>query len=1016
MHRHWLDWQRPMVPAAATWLIEQHVQSGGQAPSGAGGRCDLRGVRVVVPGSRAGRLLLKALVDHCIATRVRLVPPQILTPGSMVDSLLPPTADTASPLECSLAWMHVLREANPRAISPVLPRPPEYYDWPAWHEIAVTLRDVSDDLASELLTFGDVAKCAIRLHMDREATRWEVLQELYQRYLERLAACQRVEPHARCQAALEELEPDDGESLVLVGVVELGRLQRKVVSAFGDRCTALIHGCAEVEEGFDDHGCVVPEFWRARRINVPDNEIVIGDRASDQAQAVMEILAGFAGKFRPEEVSVGLGDESLASVLTRAGEWEDLVFHDPRGRSVFKSRPYRLLAAGSDWLREPRFHNFASLVRQPDVEKWVRITVAREEKAKKAKESGEQTDGEEVVETPSPAVAENEVEARPSTAEDGDTPHEGLPPAGPSQGDVKAPREWLTLLDRYYAEHLDDLQDGRWLGAGSVRHRLSQLLRAVQNLFEPLLPGSRAGRGEQQRDRRPLLEWFEPILDVLRNAFGEIATATNNLSDARAAAACLEVSRALGTFSGAAPELQPEVDCTTALRMVLTYAGGLRTPDEPRNGQVEMLGWLELHLDTAPALIVVGVNDGAIPQAVTADPFLPDLLRSALGVLCNRRRYARDAYLLEAIRASRQHCTFIAGRTTADGEPLTPSRLLLAGDRETLPRRVLRLCDASKSRRWPLPRGAPPSGSKSGFAIPVPDGEVPDISVMAVTEFSWYLRCPYRYWLKYIKRLKPIDDSAVELDAMQFGILGHEVLQIFGQDEQIADGTDAKVIANFLDETLDSVARDRFGSNPLPAIRIQLARMRARLHAFARLQSRRRRDGWKIEYCEYTFPEETFLEVPGQDKMRIRGTIDRLDRNIRDGTWMIIDYKTGESGRDPERTHRKRVPGTGDRVWSDLQLPLYQHLAVQHGISGRVQLAYINLPKKPENVGLAVAKWGPAELGEAVETAQGIVRNVRAGKFEMAEDFPGHFQDDFANICQTGVFGGGEDGGLEAEA
>ncbi len=974
-----------------------------------------------MPGSRAGRLLLKALVDHCIATKVRLVPPQILTPGSMVDSLLPPTADTASPLECSLAWMHVLREANPRAISPVLPRPPEYYDWPAWHEIAVTLRDVSDDLASEMLAFGDVAKCAIRLHMDREATRWEVLQELQFRYLERLKASQRVEPHARCQAALEDLEPADGEQLILVGVVELGRLQRKVIGAFGDRCTALIHGCSEVEEGFDEYGCVVPDFWRKRRINVPDSEIVIADRASDQAQAVMEILAGFAGKFRPEEVSVGLGDESLGSVLTRAGEWEDLVFHDPRGRSIFKSRPYRLLAAGSDWLREPRFHNFAALVRQPDVERWVRISVAREDRAAEAKKSAAGNDDEIDVDTPeepkdNPVASASGPDSETSQIDD-ELPHEGLPPAGPGQGDVKAARNFLTLLDRYYSEHLHDLQDGKWLGAGNIRHRLSQLHRAVRGLFAPLLPGSRAGqRDPQTRDRRPLLEWFEPILDVLRNAFGEIATATNNLSDARAAAACLEVSRALGTFSGAAPELQPEVDCTTALRMVLTYAGGLRTPDEPRHGQVEMLGWLELHLDTAPALVVVGVNDGAIPQAVTADPFLPDLLRSTLGVLCNKRRYARDAYLMEAIRASRAHCTFIAGRTTADGEPLTPSRLLLAGDRDSLPRRVLRLCDADKARRWHLPRGAPPSGSTSGFTIPVPDGEVPEISVMAVTEFSWYIRCPYRYWLKYIKRLKIIDDSAVELDAMQFGILGHEVLQLFGQDEQIADSTETEVITNFLDETLDSVARDRFGASPLPAIRIQLARMRARLHAFAKLQARRRRDGWKIEYCEYTFPEETFLEVPGQPKMRIRGTIDRLDRNVRDGSWMIIDYKTGESGRDPERTHRKRVPGTGEKVWSDLQLPLYQHLAVQHGISGRVQLAYINLPKKPENVGLSVAKWGGSDIDEAVGTAQEIVRNVRAGKFEMVEDYPGHFHDDFANICQTGVFGGGDDSSMEVEA
>ena len=36
------------------------------------------------------------------------------------------------------------------------------------------------------------------------------------------------------------------------------------------------------------------------------------------------------------------------------------------------------------------------------------------------------------------------------------------------------------------------------------------------------------------------------------------------------------------------------------------------------------------------------------------------------------------------------------------------------------------------------------------------------------------------------------------------------------------------------------------------------------------------------------------------------------------------------------------------------------------------------------------------------------MRNVRDGQFEMTDAYPGHFNDDFANICQTKVFGGGE--------
>ncbi|MCA9692882.1 MAG: PD-(D/E)XK nuclease family protein, partial [Myxococcales bacterium] len=438
------------------------------------------------------------------------------------------------------------------------------------------------------------------------------------------------------------------------------------------------------------------------------------------------------------------------------------------------------------------------------------------------------------------------------------------------------------------------------------------------------------------------------------------------------------------------------------------YAAGLRIPEDPRTGQIEMLGWLDLHHDTSPALLLCGFNDGAIPQAVTADAFLPDALRSAVGVLNNRRRYARDAYLFEAIRASRERVTIVAGRVAADGEPLTPSRLLLAGPIGTLPRRVMRLCDRDNARRWALPRGAPPAGARSAFQVPTPPPGEPVLESMSVTEFGWYLRCPFRYWLKYVQRLRVVDDAGVELDALQFGNLTHEVLERLGLEPRMVDSTDRTALRAFLDEALDELARDKYGSRPLPAIRIQLRRLRARLHAFAKVQADRRADGWRIERCEFVLPEDTYLAVPGGPPMKITGKIDRLDRNVRDGSWMIIDYKTSESGKRPESTHQQRAR-SGEKVWTDLQLPLYHHLAAQHGVAGRVQLAYINLPKKPDDVRIEVAKWAPSDLAAAIEAAREIVRKIRAGSFEMADDYPGHYQDDFANICQTGVFGGGLD-------
>ena len=67
------------------------------------------------------------------------------------------------------------------------------------------------------------------------------------------------------------------------------------------------------------------------------------------------------------------------------------------------------------------------------------------------------------------------------------------------------------MLDRYYTAHLQDTRGG-WLGdERSVKH-IEMLDEIVGRLFAPL-------RGE----RRPFTEWFEPVLEVLRNAYGEHA-------------------------------------------------------------------------------------------------------------------------------------------------------------------------------------------------------------------------------------------------------------------------------------------------------------------------------------------------------------------------------------------------------------------------------------------------------------------------------------------------------------
>ena len=86
-----------------------------------------------------------------------------------------------------------------------------------------------------------------------------------------------------------------------------------------------------------------------------------------------------------------------------------------------------------------------------------------------------------------------------------------------------------------------------------------------------------------------------------------------------------------------------------------------------------------------------------------------------------------------------------------------------------------------------------------------------------------------------------------------------------------------------------------------------------------------------------------------------------------------------------------------------MQLPLYQHLAAQHDLEGKVSLAYFTMPKDPAGVELRLARWNETQLEEAIETARMVLTKIRQGAFEMNHDL-GKSYDDFARICQTTAF------------
>lgn len=481
----------------------------------------------------------------------------------------------------------------------------------------------------------------------------------------------------------------------------------------------------------------------------------------------------------------------------------------------------------------------------------------------------------------------------------------------------------------------------------------------------------------------PSADWNAPPLTVIRSALSVNRRATE---DEPLEPSWQSISRLIHRFSD--EKIERFVD-----------EGRLRRADWP------CVMWCD-----ADALALVGFNEGRLPKSHRGGYFLPNALRERLREAAgdgrrlgdNELSYALDAYRLQACLAGRKSVKLIAGRIGANSEPMLPSRFWFARPAEEIPDRVKSFYDPAKPTEPAKPKAAPSKGDLRFPLPPMPLKDHPPITSLRVTAFRDYLACPYRFYLRHVLKLQPLELERGELTAAQFGTLAHDVLEKLELPELKAE-TDPERIFERLSGILDEKARADFSEQPPPAVLIQVEHIRSRLQKFAEVQARDVAAGWRIEKVETKIEEASGrLDVDGEP-FAITGRIDRIDVNVQTGAWRILDYKTGDSADVPEKTHRKK-----DR-WIDLQLPLYWHLTkAARGSDGEV--GYVLLGKDVSKIDTAMAPWSLEERESAVEAARNIVRNIRRNIFWPPTDPPPDYFGEYSGLCRDGLIAVGQGG------
>jgi ATP-dependent helicase/nuclease subunit B len=902
---------------------------------------NLSNLLIVLPSARSGRRLFALLTERTktIGNGCTLVRPRIITVGELAGNLCKPNLPIASEIEQTLAWARVLVETPDDQLSALLSTLPPREPLTPWIELASTLRGLHEDLAAGEIDFAAVER---EVNGEAEKKRWQLLNALHGRYLTRLASAGRVDPYVAGATAIREKKCACNYDILLVGTSDLSRSVASMLRSLLDSkrdcgsITALVAADDAERDHFDAFGSIIATQWLKRHLPLRDEQIIAAQDVADQAGTAAGFIEELAGDLKADQITLGVTDESLVGPIEFELRTRGIKSRRELGWTIAQTPVGRLLELLALHLSQGTWRSLAALVRHADIYDFIE----------------RHQDG-----------------SRYLFAQD----------------------DWLTSLDNLIANHYPTLCDAELPEQARQKHQPAVDVRdLVQRSLRDLRGSARTLSDWAGRVSAWLTVVYEPETLESQHAYRSqqaISTASNFLHAIQEMESSLDV----------------KISASSAIEMLMSRLTELRVLDPAGDEKVTISGWLDLALDDSPAMVITSLNHPYVPEAITADPFLPGSLRTRLQLNDNERRMARDIHALDVILSCRDKVRLIVGARSLDGSPTPPSRLLAACEPIDAAKRLVSLLEPKRAaqpikfkhdatKRW--------SGNLEKSDLPIPKLSIDKpVTIMSVTAFKDYLDCPYRFYLRHVLRLRPLDDASGELQPNQFGDLIHNTLQWFGESD-LKDSTNPQSIEGALHDTLDRYARDFFGTSPNATVKLQIQQARRRLSSVAIVQSERRMAGWTIHKVEAPFGEDEKASIEVDRKpMSLRGRIDRIDRHD-DGRWAIIDYKT--HGHPPRKKH---LYYEHDVIhWTDLQLPLYQKLirfVIGESVkTEQVSLSYFNIGDNQQQTKINDADFTPEEFASANNEIARIVQGIRRGDFAPADDVT---FDDYSMILQTGA-------------
>ncbi len=357
---------------------------------------------------------------------------------------------------------------------------------------------------------------------------------------------------------------------------------------------------------------------------------------------------------------------------------------------------------------------------------------------------------------------------------------------------------------------------------------------------------------------------------------------------------------------------------------------------ESRELRAHIYGPLEARLQTVDRIVLGGLNEGTWPPESRSDPWLSRPMRRNLGLDPPERRIGLSAHdFAQALGASE---VILSRAARVAGAPTVTSRFVqriaaLAGERwkgiTTRGERYLALAHAldapTEVKHAERPAPKPPRAARP--------------SKLSVTAIEDWLRDPYTIYARYVLRLQPFDAVDTPPGARDRGTVIHGAIGDY--TELFANNPPADPLKELL-----KLGEQHFAPlNDYPEARAFWWPRFERIARWFAAWDVDRRAGLTTLHAEIR-GELTF--TVGTREFTLSGIADRIELR-KDGTYAIIDYKTGQA-----RTEKQVRTGLAPQL--TLEGAILRGGGFKPIAGGSVsQIAYVMLkggaePGKPHNI------------------------------------------------------------------